>query len=458
MEYKYYRELRHNYLVAGNTALDHSNKDSYQVRILKTGNLKGFVPCDVRTINNEYFLYYEINSLQSIKDRFATRGMNTEQLLKLFSCLKEALLGLSEYLLGIENVVLDAGSVFTDLNTGDFYFLYCPFQDKAAGFATFADELFELVDHEDEKAVEIVYSCSEKAQEEGALVLELIEQLIKDDHEKETKPDKKTIEFVPEPQESPMDVFEEEDPIIEDEEKDTLPAKRLQKISGKINGKVQIMFSLLFFVLVAAMVAIRMNYILTEEENMLSIAVMLVSMVTGIVSFLSGIRDLLAKAAKDSPEEKELPVEEDFFQEDHTWDETAEAADPIDMSAYKSPISVGSAMKGGDETILLDAGEEEDRDITLYSRNTDKTLRISLGKLPLTVGKLQGCVDNVINDKSVSRIHCRFSKDPDGRIILRDLNSTNGTFRNGLRLNPQEDIFIEEGDEVRIGRICFDCR
>ncbi|MBQ3796406.1 MAG: FHA domain-containing protein [Butyrivibrio sp.] len=456
MEYKYYRELKHNYLVAKSNALDYTNKDSYQVRILKTGNLKGFVPCDVRIINNEYFLYYKINSLQSIRDRFTSRGMRAEQLLKLFSGLKDALEGLSEYLLGIENVVLDAGSIFTDLNTGEFYFLYCPFQEDDKGFSSFIDELYELVDHDDEKAVELVYSCSEKAQSDGALVLELIGEMLENEPgEKQDSP-----EAVCEISESTEDLLSDDDFEIDCEEEAELSAGKMQKLSGKITGKVQVLFSFLFFILVAAMVFIRMNYILTEGENMLSIVVMLVSMVTGIVSFLSGIKDILAKASsKDAGEKESLPEEEDNYPEGaDTWEETEDIVEPIDMTPYKSRISVGSSVKGGDETVLLDVGEEENRDITLYSRNTDKTLRINLAKLPLTVGKLQGCVDNVINDKSVSRIHCRFSKDQDGRISVTDLNSTNGTFRNGLRLNPQEATFIEEGDEVRIGRICFDCR
>ncbi len=96
--------------------------------------------------------------------------------------------------------------------------------------------------------------------------------------------------------------------------------------------------------------------------------------------------------------------------------------------------------------------------MTLYSRNLDKTLRISLGKLPLTLGKMEGCVDRVLKDNSVSRMHCRIFKGEDDRIMLVDLNSTNGTFKNGLCLKAQEGVSIGEGDEIRIGRLCFDCR
>ncbi len=133
----------------------------------------------------------------------------------------------------------------------------------------------------------------------------------------------------------------------------------------------------------------------------------------------------------------------------------------IDETSFKMPVKVKAPVKktfeDSCETVILGMDEVE-TPMTLYSSNMDKTLRISLDKLPLTIGKLEGCVDRVISDNSISRIHCKIMENRQGRPVIVDLNSTNGTFRNGLRLRPQEEMVIEEGDEVRIGRICFDCR
>lgn len=38
---------------------------------------------------------------------------------------------------------------------------------------------------------------------------------------------------------------------------------------------------------------------------------------------------------------------------------------------------------------------------------------------------------------------------------MEDLNSTNGTFKNGLRLNPYEKRKLEQGDELRFGQTEF---
>ena len=63
-------------------------------------------------------------------------------------------------------------------------------------------------------------------------------------------------------------------------------------------------------------------------------------------------------------------------------------------------------------------------------------------------------MDVVIKNDTISRIHARFMKE--GEIIyVTDLNSTNGTFKNGLRLEPNETVSIEAGDEIRFGKMTF---
>ncbi len=61
-----------------------------------------------------------------------------------------------------------------------------------------------------------------------------------------------------------------------------------------------------------------------------------------------------------------------------------------------------------------------------------------------TIGKKRGETDLVLNDQSISRLHARIIKETDG-YYLEDMNSTNGTFKNGLQLQPYERRKLEEG-------------
>ena len=470
MEYRYNRELKHNYLIVKNEAPDLEKGVSYQIRMLERGNLKGFIPCNLRNINNENYLYYEINSMQSLRDRYAVNGMNADELRNLLSSFKKALESLSEYLLGMENVILDGKSVYVDLSTNEYKFMYCPFKTEQADFGSFADELFELVDHDDEAAVEMIYSCSEKMSVENALVMDCLGQVLSeaapDVRNQEQDNNRKTIQADTQELEDFSDELYDDD-MDDMEESDELGDKIKRT---RIDGKIQLIFGFLFMGLLCAMMYIRMNYILSKGEDILSIVVIVLSMITGLIGILMGVKDINANGFRGlKKKEKEILKEEDEdyfgYGEDSSFTKDYINDDYLNEESYGNQVQVTSASSAAmrnrpqcGETIVLSDDEDCDKDIILYSRNTSKTIRIALDKLPITIGKMEGCVDKVINDISVSRMHCRFVRDSQGRVSVVDLGSTNGTFRNGLRLNPQEKSFIEEGDEIRIGKICFDCR
>ncbi len=90
----------------------------------------------------------------------------------------------------------------------------------------------------------------------------------------------------------------------------------------------------------------------------------------------------------------------------------------------------------------------------LYALDRKNKRHIELSKFPYTVGKMMGCVDCVLEDDSVSRLHVRFEKNGDV-VQMTDMNSTNGTFKNGFRLQPQETVEIEPGDEIRFGNLNY---
>ncbi len=75
-----------------------------------------------------------------------------------------------------------------------------------------------------------------------------------------------------------------------------------------------------------------------------------------------------------------------------------------------------------------------------------------IDKSVITIGKKKGDADVVLEDSSVSRLHARILKNDD-ICYIEDLNSTNGTFKNGLRLQPYEKRKLERGDEIRAGKV-----
>ena len=59
-----------------------------------------------------------------------------------------------------------------------------------------------------------------------------------------------------------------------------------------------------------------------------------------------------------------------------------------------------------------------------------------------------------LSDPKCSRLHCKLSRTTDQRWILRDLDSTNGTFVNGRRLTSEH--LLADGDVIQVGDVELD--
>ena len=79
---------------------------------------------------------------------------------------------------------------------------------------------------------------------------------------------------------------------------------------------------------------------------------------------------------------------------------------------------------------------------------SEQTFRILPGGVR-TVGRATGA-DFIVDAPLVSRVHCRLTSLPNGELEVRDLNSTNGTFVNGERV---ENAVLESGDRLQVGRV-----
>jgi hypothetical protein len=69
------------------------------------------------------------------------------------------------------------------------------------------------------------------------------------------------------------------------------------------------------------------------------------------------------------------------------------------------------------------------------------------GPCPLVIGRTHEA-DVVLGDPEVSRRHARLECE-NGIVYVRDLESSNGTFLNGRRVN--EAIEVRRGDEIDVG-------
>jgi pSer/pThr/pTyr-binding forkhead associated (FHA) protein len=85
---------------------------------------------------------------------------------------------------------------------------------------------------------------------------------------------------------------------------------------------------------------------------------------------------------------------------------------------------------------------------SISESGTKKTFRILPGGVR-TIGRATGA-DFIVDAPLISRVHCRLTASADGSLEVRDLDSTNGTYINGERIETGR---LTSGDRLGVGRI-----
>lgn len=85
---------------------------------------------------------------------------------------------------------------------------------------------------------------------------------------------------------------------------------------------------------------------------------------------------------------------------------------------------------------------------TVGDEASERTFRLLPGNAR-TLGRATNA-DFIVDAALVSRVHCRVTALKSGELEVKDLESTNGTFVNGKRV---EEARLASGDRLQIGRL-----
>lgn len=115
-----------------------------------------------------------------------------------------------------------------------------------------------------------------------------------------------------------------------------------------------------------------------------------------------------------------------------------------------SPETIAVPVVGSYEATHTDtlSGPEGHVDELVIVSGQSAGARFALMNETTSVGRHENS-DLLLDDVSVSRHHAVFTRTASGRITLRDLNSLNGTYVNGARV---EETTLHSADEVQIGK------
>ncbi len=356
----------------------------YQYSILGRCQIKGLLPCSLRYIDGQAYLYYDISSRQNIALLYSSRCITREWIRDFLWSLRHIRQELGRFLLDVGNIIWYPEQIFQELEENVFSFLYIPYYEGESGFMKLMEFWVEHIDYNDEILVDCVYRMYERVERNGEIYLQT--QIFEDaECLEDTKlpelayreVEESSAEELRENTASALSTIDGREEDVQQQEKPTKPGRK--GIRGILEGRR------------SRSQKLREDYRQAMQQEMM------------------GYHHVVAE---------QMNYESTYGQTVYFEDKAESAKNP--------------------HRLLTPEGK----------------LFLSLEQPNITIGKKKGEVDLVLEDSSISRMHARITNQ-EGSIYLEDLNSTNGTFQNGQRMQPYEKKKLEEGDEIKLGKVVF---
>jgi len=365
----------------------------YQYCILSRGGIKGLLPCSLRYLNGLAYLYYDITSKQSITQLYGRRCITRQWLKDFVWGLNQIRTELGRFLLDERNILWYPEQIFQDLESNLFSFLYIPYYEGENSFLKLLEYLVDHIDYEDEGLVECVYRMYEQYEQIGEIYLQ--KQIFED-----------------------VKVLHGECSVgVEGEMAYQMHEEGMPKIKAMETDQNRCLSR-------------------SEEEKKIE------EFKTQESEERKGFRLLL-----DGKKRKNKTAREQYRQKLQVEMEGYKVAEE---TVYGQSVNAEKEVEYGRTVYIEVPVQNEESPKKLYTQ--DGKVLLQLTQDTYLIGKKKSEVDLVFEDFSVSRIHARINREAKN-VFLEDLNSTNGTFINCMRLQPYEKRKLEEGDEIKIGKI-----
>lgn len=478
LEAKYYRDYGHNYMIL--QCRQQETERSYQYKILTSGRIGEILSCSLRHINGCTYYYYDISSRTTLDSLYRGKKMTYVQVKDVLCQIRGIYEKLAGYFMEEAGLVLLPEHIYYDITGKKYIGLYYPdYRPEGSAYEALTDFLLEHIDADDRNLAEKMYRMCEMSEENCFSIEDMLQILEEDEGISQETLQESVWEEAHEPTVVRAGGLDITEPSPE--------ANECGKNQQKRNWfyKAFAVFSVLG---IAGAAAVYNLYELTEREEIIiygSTAAMSVCLLLCVMGIFADSRKKTPSGEQFGNEEKEgyysefdrgLYAEAD---ENQTADCIVGANMPpldrvisrnmdLEIAGFTA-VSSGVTRDSGRQfrppgscrvqssdncgnTVFFDGSAVNE--YKLYAMDKKNKNHIQLKQFPCTIGKMAGCVDYVLSDDSISRIHARFDMEGE-KVLLTDMNSTNGTYKNGLRMQPQETVELEPGDEVRFGNLNY---
>lgn len=411
----------------------------YIVGMFAHNDIPAFVPVSFKSLNLENYFCYNMNGLIPINQSFEMNKLTADRIEAFLRSIIKAAKSMEEFLLPFDRLITDEAYIYESLGKKDeFHWIY-GIESGSCTFTRLFERLLDRVDYKDDSAVKMIYSLYQAAKESegmqgvstgGSLqrIREKAEEilsaphmsldmrareLIRAENERNSIKRLKGIEAGTEDKTCSKEI-EGADSMARRYRAEAESKKaRSQRVDIEDTPKAK-----------TSLFKKRQN----EEKSDKTMFVK--SKLKKVWDYLNA--DIGSKPAK--------LVELQAVGEDEISYNVREVRQP-------KPESEGDVSEA---TTLLTGAMISNGIYCLKPEDTNED-NILLTEFPFFIGKSGDKTHHTIEDSTVSRFHARIDREEE-ELWLTDLNSTNGTFLNGIRLMPFGRMRVNKGDSIVISR------
>lgn len=490
MKAEYRRDLQNNYLIM--EVEERKEQDSYCLYMAEQNEISGLLTFHSARRDGKLYLHYDITAKQALDHVFSRKMMSSEDLLFVLTGICDLLDTLQKYLLNPSQLVFDPQYIFTDSSKNQILMCYLPEVGLENSVSLLAEFFLKRLNHEDRRAVELGYRFYQETLEENFSLKKTLREMLGQERnqrgmamaegmqseewslcgemeglqsekrkrrgvvgvQSENRKRCGAVEVQGENKHQRREMNElqnenrkqrEATGSIQDEKEYFVTHKERKKKKEKEGLAERIFQAVHPAVLISGLM------LLIVLELLFYFGFVNVTEAGGIFFLILSGEILINQYWKRSQEKSYESFEsEDFW----SSEEERERYEELKMEMYRNDSDQEEEMQ--ETRCLIQPGTEKRVRLVCVSGNDILGKRnypdIMVGRDSVVVGKTKGESDVILDSPTVSRIHARLEY-TGGQFFVKDLNSRNGTFWNGQKLNPQESREISAGDTVAFAEV-----
>lgn len=411
----------------------------YIVGMFAHNDIPAFVPVSFKSLNLENYFCYNMNGLIPINQSFEMNKLTADRIEAFLRSIIKAAKSMEEFLLPFDRLITDEAYIYESLGKKDeFHWIY-GIESGSCTFTRLFERLLDRVDYKDDSAVKMIYSLYQAAKESegmqgvstgGSLqrIREKAEEILSAPH---MSLDMRARELIR--------AENERNSIkrlngIETGTGDKTCSKEIEaadSMARRYRAEAESKKSRSQRVDLEDTPKAKLSLFKQRQNEEKSDKTMFVK------SKLKKVWDYLNADIGSKPEKL---VELQAVGENELSYNVREVKQP----------KIEASDNVGEATTLLTGAMISNGIYCLKPEDTNED-NILLTEFPFFIGKSGDKTHHTIEDSTVSRFHARIDREEE-ELWLTDLNSTNGTFLNGIRLMPFGRMRVNKGDSIVISR------